>query len=67
VAISLATGVLTSLEKGEDKYSGNRIVRGMHDNVAFPRPGVGSPLIDSSGHVVGIVGPMGSGIDLGDR
>ena len=34
----------------------------MQDDVDFPRPGVGGPIFDSSGHAVGFVGPVGVGL-----
>jgi class 3 adenylate cyclase/S1-C subfamily serine protease len=67
VTISLATGSLTALIKGHDADSGNLIVRGMRDDMKFPRSGIGGPVIDASGHVVGIVGPVALGTGGPDR
>ncbi len=63
-----ATGVVTQLVKWNDMYTGNDHTMALLNNVQYPagsssRPlaGVGGPLIDATGHVVAVVGPMGVG------
>ena len=63
-----ATGVVTGMRMLNDMYTGNDHILGFDDDVKYPsgsssRPlaGVGGPLFDATGHVIGVVGPPGTG------
>jgi len=62
----MATGALTGRLEWQDMYTGNNHFLGLAHNVEFPAgqasqplAGVGGPLFDTSGHVIGVVGPYG--------
>jgi S1-C subfamily serine protease len=64
----LATGVVTELLRWNDMYTGNDHYLGLLDDVKYPAgqssqplAGVGGPLFDTTGHVIGVVGPPGVG------
>ena len=61
----MATGALTGRLEMQDMYTGNNHFLGLAHNVEFPAgqasqplAGVGGPLFDRSGHVIGVVGPF---------
>ena len=64
----MATGALTGKLDYQDMYTGNNHFLGLAHNVEFPQgqasqplAGVGGPLFNTSGHVIGVVGPYGVG------
>jgi class 3 adenylate cyclase/S1-C subfamily serine protease len=64
----MATGSVTRLYMWKDMYTGNDHILAFDDDIAFPegsssRPlaGVGGPLFDTRGRVIGVVGARGVG------
>jgi S1-C subfamily serine protease len=64
----MATGTITRLYMWEDMYTGNDHILAFDDDITFPegsssRPlaGVGGPLFDTRGRVIGVVGARGAG------
>ena len=69
MSMQRASGVITSLGRAvQDYYSGNAMTLGLFDDLKYPTSAggeplavIGGPLFDTTGRVVGVVGPLGVG------
>ena len=66
LAVQWASGPVIRLQTDTDLSSGNTVVTGFRDGIEYPVSAeplsmVGGPVFDDSGHVVGLVGPTGTG------
>jgi S1-C subfamily serine protease len=61
VGISRAEGTVTHIHDWWDASSRNYHVGQFSEDVQFPVPATGGPIFDTSGHVIGVVGPFGVG------
>ena len=65
--VSSAAGTLTHVRRGTNPVTGKKVVVVLQTDATFPKgrdssreplPFLGGPLIDASGHAVGVMGPM---------
>ena len=71
MSLQLATGVVTGTATMNDMYTGNDHILRLMNRLLYPvggpstqaLAGVGGPLFDTTGHVIGLVGPSGPGGD----
>jgi S1-C subfamily serine protease len=67
VSVQAATGVVSGTTTENDRFTGNDHIMGLTNSLIYPVGGpspqpqaaVGGPLFDTTGHVIGVIGPRG--------